>query len=127
MADHRPTPGNRPPIRMCVRCERTTENPVLVHAHHAATGPGFNVYACPDCATHYPPPTDPLDLLDPTPRLSRMTIRVYQVTPGGAVTQDRGEVHTFTGSRMDPVPQSAAFRPCACPRCRTGRSAEHPR
>jgi hypothetical protein len=43
---------------MCARCQGVTENPVLVHEHHAATGPGFNVYACGECAVHYPPPTD---------------------------------------------------------------------
>ncbi|MGW0824229.1 hypothetical protein [Streptomyces sp. NPDC002845] len=119
MTDHCPVPGNRRPIRMCVRCERTTENPVLVHAHHAATGPGFNVYTCPDCALHYPPPTNPVDLPDLTPRASRMTIRVYQITSDGRTTRDLGEVHTWTGSRIDPTPCTAAFPPCACPKCRT--------
>lgn len=50
----------RRPIRMCARCGRTTDRPVLVHEVHAATGPGFNVYACPECAPHYPPRQDPL-------------------------------------------------------------------
>lgn len=59
--DH-PVP-RRPPIRMCARCQRVTESPVLVHKHHGATGPGFNVYACQECARHYPPPTDELDAL----------------------------------------------------------------
>ncbi|MET7701840.1 hypothetical protein [Streptomyces sp. NPDC005485] len=58
----------RRPVRMCARCERTTEDPVLVHEVHAASGPGFNVYACPACADHYPPVTDVLDLPDATPR-----------------------------------------------------------
>ncbi|WP_320776680.1 hypothetical protein [Streptomyces sp. CRN 30] len=51
--------GPRRPIRMCARCGCTTDRPVLVHEVHAATGPGFNVYACPDCAPGYPPRRDP--------------------------------------------------------------------
>ncbi|TGA84067.1 hypothetical protein, partial [Streptomyces sp. MZ04] len=61
------TPHPRPPVRMCARCQHTTDAPVLVHEVHAATGPGFNVYACQACATHYPPPTDALELLDAPP------------------------------------------------------------
>ncbi|WP_369248411.1 hypothetical protein [Streptomyces sp. R41] len=108
----------RPALRMCARCERTTDEPVLVHEVHAATGPGFNVYACPECANHYPPLTDTQELLEAAPRPSRMTIRVYKITTEGAATQDHGEVHTWTGSRIDPTPQTAAFPPCACPKCR---------
>ncbi|MGQ4364250.1 hypothetical protein [Streptomyces sp. SAS_272] len=52
----------RSPIRMCARCHRVTEIPVLVHEHHRATGPGFNVYACRECAPHYPPSTDGPDM-----------------------------------------------------------------
>ncbi|MBV1938370.1 hypothetical protein KUF83_17630 [Streptomyces sp. BV286] len=50
---------------MCARCHRTTDRPVLVHEVHAATGPGFNVYACPDCADDYPPMTDVLEVTKP--------------------------------------------------------------
>jgi len=109
----------RPPVRMCASCQCTTSEPVLDHEVHAATGPGFNVYACPDCADHYPPLTDTLELLETTPRPSRMTIHVYRVTAEGADVEDRGEVRTWTGSRIDPTPRTAAFPPCACPRCRT--------
>ncbi|MFY1678249.1 hypothetical protein [Streptomyces sp. WMMC905] len=42
-----------------------TDEPVVIHVVHAATGPGFNVYACPPCATHYPPPADPFGLFPP--------------------------------------------------------------
>ncbi|WP_143674045.1 hypothetical protein [Streptomyces caniscabiei] len=56
--EHRPP--RRLPVRMCARCEGVTEKPVLVHEHHGATGPGFNVYACAECAVHYPPRTDVL-------------------------------------------------------------------
>lgn len=107
-----------PPIRMCARCQCTTHEPVLVHEVHAATGPGFNVYACPDCADHYPPLTDPPELLEAIPRPSRMTIRVYKVNRAGTVAKDHGTVHTWTASRIDPLPQTSAFPPCACPRCR---------
>ena len=35
----------RPPVRMCVRCEVTTETPVVVGVVHQNSGPGFVVYA----------------------------------------------------------------------------------
>ncbi|MFD7295954.1 hypothetical protein ACFV9W_21950 [Streptomyces sp. NPDC059897] len=38
------------PVRMCVWCEVMTREPVLVAEVHQGTGPGFNVYACPQCA-----------------------------------------------------------------------------
>jgi hypothetical protein len=53
-----------PAVRMCARCQRIIEAPVLVYMVHAATGPGFNVYACPDCAPLYPPLPDALDVID---------------------------------------------------------------
>ncbi|MFI7008997.1 hypothetical protein [Streptomyces sp. NPDC050145] len=58
----------RRPVRMCARCEQLTSEPVLVHEVFAPTGPGFNVYACLDCARHYPPLIDPLELLPPAPK-----------------------------------------------------------
>ncbi|MFJ3665779.1 hypothetical protein ACIPSE_04925 [Streptomyces sp. NPDC090106] len=58
----------RPPIRMCARCERTTTEPVLVGEIHSATGPGFNIYACTECAPGYPPLPDVLDLFPPPPQ-----------------------------------------------------------
>jgi hypothetical protein len=48
---------------MCVRCERVTDEPVLVHEVHSASGPGWNVYACRSCAPRFPPPVDVFDLL----------------------------------------------------------------
>ncbi|WP_406474621.1 hypothetical protein [Streptomyces sp. NBC_01615] len=111
-------PAARRPVRMCARCQRTTDDPVLVHEVHAATGPGFNVYACPECADRYPPLTDVLELLEATPRPSRMTIRVHKVNTEGAVIQECGEIHTWNGSRIDPVPRTSAYPPCGCPRCR---------
>ncbi|MEV6395175.1 hypothetical protein AB0M39_10425 [Streptomyces sp. NPDC051907] len=53
----------RPPVRMCVRCDRITAAPVLVSEVHSASGPGFNVYACAECAPLLPKPPDALDLL----------------------------------------------------------------
>ncbi|KUN97962.1 hypothetical protein [Streptomyces caeruleatus] len=53
----------RRPVRMCVRCDRTTDTPVLISEVHQNSGPGFNVYACGDCAPHFPPPPDVFDLL----------------------------------------------------------------
>ncbi|MCF3123800.1 hypothetical protein IPZ68_29435 [Streptomyces arenae] len=110
----------RPPVRMCVRCRRTTDAPVLIHAVHAATGPGFNVYACQACATLHPPPTDALELLDtmPRPSPSRMTIRAYRVTAEGTEVEDRRETRTWTGSSIDPPPSTSTCPTCTCPRCR---------
>jgi hypothetical protein len=48
---------------MCVRCDRITDTPVLVSEVHQNSGPGFNVYACGDCAPHFPQPPDVFDLL----------------------------------------------------------------
>lgn len=111
----------RPALRMCARCERTTETPVLVHEVHAPTGPGFNVYACAECAAHYPPPTDTLELLDSTHRRSRLTLRVYKVDAEGAVTEDRGRLEIVAGGRAEPLPPTPAYPPCACRRCKTPR------
>ncbi|BCL29949.1 hypothetical protein ACFFS2_39010 [Streptomyces aurantiacus] len=108
----------RPAVRMCARCHRTTSNPVLVHEVHAATGPGFNVYACPGCADQYPPMTDVLELLEPPRRRSRLTLRVYTVDAQGSVTGERGKVEVRTDNWADPLPQTSAYPPCGCPRCR---------
>jgi hypothetical protein len=58
-------PTVRRPVRMCVRCERITTAPVVVSEVHQNSGPGFAVYACPDCAPHFPPVPDVLHLLTP--------------------------------------------------------------
>lgn len=52
----------RRPVRMCVRCDRITDRPVVVAEVHQASGPGWNVYACPECAPHFPPLPDMFDL-----------------------------------------------------------------
>ncbi|WP_217170314.1 hypothetical protein [Streptomyces sp. AC512_CC834] len=108
----------RPTMRMCARCQRTTDEPILVHEVHAATGPGFNVYACPDCAPHYPPMTDPLDILDAAARRhSRLTLRVYKVDTDGTVTDAGRKVEVQAGGPNEPIPHSTAYPPCACPKC----------
>ncbi|MDX3315259.1 hypothetical protein ACWGH3_18735 [Streptomyces sp. NPDC054884] len=55
-------------MRMCVRCEVTTETPVVVGVVHQNSGPGFVVYACQACAAHYPPQPDVLTVLSPPDR-----------------------------------------------------------
>jgi hypothetical protein len=95
------------PIRMCARCERTTDTPVLVHEVRAATGPGFNVYACRECADHYPPLTETLELPEETPT-SRLTLRVYKINPHGTVTEDHGKVEVLAGKHTDPPPHTSA-------------------
>lgn len=54
----------RQPVRMCVRCCAITAAPVVVSEVHQSSGPGFNVYACPECASYYPPVPDVLDLFN---------------------------------------------------------------
>lgn len=49
---------------MCVRCDRITDDPVVVSEVHQNSGPGWCVYACPDCAPLFPPVPDVLDLLN---------------------------------------------------------------
>lgn len=56
--------GEPGPVRMCVRCQTITEEPVLVREVHSNSGPGWNVYACPDCAPGFPPVVDVLGVLD---------------------------------------------------------------
>jgi hypothetical protein len=104
---------------MCARCERTTDEPVLVHRVHAPTGPGFNVYACRECATHYPPLTGTLDHLDPTPRRSRLTLHIYKIDTNGTVTDDRGTIEILAGRHTDSLPYTSAYPPCICLRCTT--------
>ncbi|CAM5689040.1 hypothetical protein [Streptomyces aurantiogriseus] len=58
----------RPPVRMCVRCEVTTETPVVVAVVHQNSGPGFVVYACQACAAHYPPQPEVLTVVSPSRR-----------------------------------------------------------
>jgi hypothetical protein len=114
---------------MCARCQCVTGEPVLVYQVHAATGPGFNVYACQACAVHYPPPlVDELELLggggelELPLRRSRLTLRVYRMRAGGEVVGDRGEVRVLVGSDQDqPVP-SSAYPPCRCGQCRTAEA-----
>jgi len=109
---------SRPALRMCARCKRTTDEPVLVREVHVDSGPGFNVYACSECAAYYPPMADVLEVLDTAQSRSRLTLRVYKVDTDGAVTEDRGEVEILVGGRAGPVPCTSAYPPCGCPRCR---------
>jgi hypothetical protein len=88
---------SRPTLRMCVRCERTTETPVLVHEVHAPTGPGFNVYACAECADHYPPLTDVLELIG------------------------RGETEIVVDDQTERAPRTSTYPQRACPTFKTPR------
>ncbi|WP_240134998.1 hypothetical protein [Streptomyces sp. MUM 178J] len=47
-----------------MRCSRVTDAPVVVSEVHQSSGPGFNVYACPECAPCFPPLPDAYDLLN---------------------------------------------------------------
>lgn len=57
-------PEARRPVRMCVRCGVVTDRPVIVSEVHANSGPGFNVYACPPCASLLPAVPDVYELLE---------------------------------------------------------------
>jgi hypothetical protein len=63
--------GRPAPVRMCVRCQEMTEAPVLVGEVHSNSGPGWNVYACPGCAPHFPPAPDPFEVLNAARRRRR--------------------------------------------------------
>ncbi|WP_405478773.1 hypothetical protein [Streptomyces sp. NBC_00009] len=100
-----------------------------MHEVHAATGPGFNVYACQECAAHYPPPlVDELELLgggvelELPPRRSRLTLRVYRMRAGGEVVGDREEVRVLVGSVEGQPARSSAYPPCRCGQCRTAEA-----
>ncbi|QFR00068.1 hypothetical protein F9278_32320 [Streptomyces phaeolivaceus] len=100
---HHPAPPTRRiPVRMCVHCRQMTSAPVVVHEEHAATGPGFTVYACPECAAHYPPPSDALEFLDSARKPSEMTLRVYRVPPDGRTDQSRAEPDADPPRRRQP-------------------------
>lgn len=49
-----------------------------------------------------------------------MTLRVYTVTPEGAIMNDSG-VRNFAPVRMAPADYSSAFPPCRCPLHAGGR------
>ena len=55
--------GEKLPVRMCVRCQRATDKPVIVSEVHQNSGPGFTVYACRACAPLIPALPDAADLL----------------------------------------------------------------
>ncbi|GGQ02939.1 hypothetical protein [Streptomyces roseolilacinus] len=57
----------RRPVRMCVRCDRITDSPVLVSVVHQNSGPGWSVYACPGCAPCLPPVPDVFELWERGP------------------------------------------------------------
>ncbi|URM91154.1 hypothetical protein LUW75_15515 [Streptomyces sp. MRC013] len=62
-----------------------TDSPVVVSEVHQGSGPGWNVYACPACAPHFPPVPDVLDLL------------------GGGRAERTRECEEGAHSRCDPV------------------------
>ncbi|WP_371534993.1 hypothetical protein OG210_03925 [Streptomyces sp. NBC_00466] len=62
MSESIPSTPARKPVRMCVRCHYVTDEPVVVAEVHQNSGPGWNMYACPECAPHLPPVPDVIDL-----------------------------------------------------------------
>ncbi|MHC0429799.1 hypothetical protein ACX6XY_06360 [Streptomyces sp. O3] len=40
--------------QFCVRCDRVTDDPVVVDVVHQNSGPGYTLYACPACAERLP-------------------------------------------------------------------------
>ncbi|GAA2931741.1 hypothetical protein [Kitasatospora cinereorecta] len=62
MSESTPRTPTRKPVRLCVRCYLVTDAPVVVAEVHQNSGPGWNMYACPKCAPHFPPVPDVIDL-----------------------------------------------------------------
>jgi hypothetical protein len=106
---------------MCARCERSTEEPVLIQRIKVPAGPDLNVYACPECATHYTPHGNAVEALETAHRRSRLTLRIYKIDTAGKVTGDRGEIEIIAGGPHEPVPYTSTYPPCTCPRCRQPR------
>ncbi|WP_063734293.1 hypothetical protein [Streptomyces sp. RTd22] len=50
--------------QVCTRCQRTTNQPVVVAIEYGASTGGGTVYACPDCAPTYPKQRAPFDRND---------------------------------------------------------------
>lgn len=44
------TPAERLPVRMCVDCRVITTTPIMIRAIEQASGPGWSLYACSECA-----------------------------------------------------------------------------
>ncbi|MCT9107936.1 hypothetical protein N4G69_20240 [Streptomyces mirabilis] len=51
----------------------------------------------------------------------KMTIRVYTVGAGGAVTEDRGTVTSIRHGETQ-LPEVGGYPPCTCSRCQAGRA-----
>ncbi|MEV0438964.1 hypothetical protein AB0I84_09430 [Streptomyces spectabilis] len=51
---------------VCCRCKRLTAAPVPVRYIERASGPGWTLYACPDCAPHLTPGPLPAETAPPT-------------------------------------------------------------
>ncbi|WP_260867439.1 hypothetical protein [Streptomyces sp. SAJ15] len=48
-------------VKPCQRCDRLTDSPVAVAETHGASNSGRTIYACPQCAPHFPRQPDVLD------------------------------------------------------------------
>ncbi|MFJ6992635.1 hypothetical protein [Streptomyces sp. NPDC003090] len=96
------TPGRRP-VRMCVRCDRITESPVVVSEVHQDSGPGWSVYACPGCAPHFPP------LPDEGPQVSHRT-RECQDAPHSLCTP----MEVYASDRPGPGEEPFFSITCGC-------------
>ncbi|MFF7652839.1 hypothetical protein ACFZCY_23965 [Streptomyces sp. NPDC007983] len=46
--------------QVCARCQRPTNEPVVVTVEHGGSVGGGTAYACPGCAPRFPEPRDPL-------------------------------------------------------------------
>lgn len=50
-------------VRMCVTCQTITEQPILIRSIEQNSGPGWSLYACPDCAPGYLSTEEAMQLL----------------------------------------------------------------
>lgn len=55
---------------------------------------------------------------------SRLTIRTYRIRPDGETDGHPQQRTVISGHDTQRLPESHAWPPCACPRCRTGRETD---
>jgi hypothetical protein len=48
---------------MCVTCHTITDTPLLIRSIEQGSGPGWNLYACPDCAPQHLSQDEAMQLL----------------------------------------------------------------
>lgn len=60
---HDTQPTTHGPVRMCVGCQTISNTPILIRSIEQGSGPGWSLYACPDCAPGYLSSAEAMQLL----------------------------------------------------------------